>query len=271
MAVRGQTIVNAVSGERITFRTTAAESGGQLLAIDLELAPGGRVPGGLHVHPVQEERFEVVRGRIRFRMGRGKIFAGRGEVVVVPPGVPHDFANAGDEDALVRVEVRPALKMERLFEIALALAADGRTMLNGIPRPLDLALFTREFEQEVRAAFPPFWLQRLSLAPLAWLAKHQGYHARYAAPPRQRSAPSSSRTGVVCDDRLVPPHLPRARRRLPRPHTPMATSERDAAGMSARSYPHGARRKPCLPAKLVDPPAGARRARHRPARCGLVT
>jgi hypothetical protein len=52
-------------------------------------------------------------------------------------------------------------------------------MMNGIPRPLDLALFTREFEHEVQKAFVPFWLQRLALAPLAWLARRRGYHARY--------------------------------------------------------------------------------------------
>ena len=34
-------------------------------------------------------------------------------------------------------------------------------MLGGIPKPLDLALFTEEFEDEVQAAFPPRWLQRL--------------------------------------------------------------------------------------------------------------
>jgi quercetin dioxygenase-like cupin family protein len=183
MAITGQTIVNPVSGERITFRTTAAETDGELVAIELELAPGGRVPGGRHVHPLQEERFEVVRGRMRFRLGRDKVFAGPGEVVVVPAGLPHDFANAGDEEALVRVEVRPALEMERLFETAVALAQEGRTMLNGIPKPLELALFTREFEQEVQAAFPPYWLQRLSLSPLAWLARRRGHDARFAAPP----------------------------------------------------------------------------------------
>jgi quercetin dioxygenase-like cupin family protein len=181
MATKGQTIVNPVSGERITFRTTAAETDGALVAIDLELAPGGRVPGGRHVHPLQAELFEVIRGRMRFRIGRETIFAGPGEVNLVPPGVPHDFANAGDEDALVRVEVRPALKMEQLFETAIALAEEGRTMLNGIPKPLELALFTREFAQEVQAAFPPVWLQRLSLAPLAWLAKRRGYDARYTS------------------------------------------------------------------------------------------
>ena len=46
-------------------------------------------------------------------------------------------------------------------------------MLGGIPRPLELALFTEEFEDEVQGAFPPRWLQRIVLAPLAWLARRR--------------------------------------------------------------------------------------------------
>jgi mannose-6-phosphate isomerase-like protein (cupin superfamily) len=182
MAHPGQTLVNPASGERITFRATAAQTGGELVAIDLELPAGRRVPGPLHVHPHQEERFEVVEGEMRFRMGRERIVAGPGEVVVVPAGVPHDFANAGDGDALVRVEVRPALGMERMFESAVALAEQGRTMRGGIPKPLDLALFTREFDAEVRAAFPPRWVQRAALAPLVWLARLRGRRVAVAEP-----------------------------------------------------------------------------------------
>jgi quercetin dioxygenase-like cupin family protein len=174
MAHVGQTLINPVSGERITFRTTAAQTNGELVAIDLELPPAARVPGWLHLQPLQTERFEVVSGRMRFRVRRERVFAGPGDVLLVPAGVPHDFANAGDETARVRVEIRPALKMEQLFETAVALAEQGRTMMGGIPKPLDLALFTREFEQEVQAAFPPRWLQRLALAPLAWLANRRG-------------------------------------------------------------------------------------------------
>jgi quercetin dioxygenase-like cupin family protein len=204
MAGAGQTLVNPASGERITFRMTSAETAGELVAIDLELPPGGRVPGGLHVHPLQEERFEVVRGTMRFRLRRRRVVAGPGDVVLVPAGRPHDFANVGDEDALVRVEIRPALKMEQLFETAVGLAESGRTMLGGIPKPLDLALFTRAFEQEVRRAFPPLWVQRLTLAPLRWIALRRGYGGRYrpalvaqggrevsqlsAAPPARRAA-----------------------------------------------------------------------------------
>ncbi|HEX2231985.1 MAG TPA: hypothetical protein VHG69_01325, partial [Thermoleophilaceae bacterium] len=68
MAYAGQVIENPVSGEKITFRKTAADTNGELLAIDLELSADGHVPGA-HVHPNQEERFEVVSGRMKFRKG----------------------------------------------------------------------------------------------------------------------------------------------------------------------------------------------------------
>jgi len=168
MAHRERVLENPVSGERITFRETAADTRGELLAFDLDLTPDGQVPAK-HVHPIQEERFEVVYGTMRFWKRRRTDVAGAGEVVVVPPGTPHKFENAGDEPAHVRVEVRPALRMERLFETAIGLAREGRTNRRGLPKPLDLALFAREFEHEVRAPFPPRGVLPGS-SPAAWVA-----------------------------------------------------------------------------------------------------
>src|SRR5262249_51166566 len=91
------------------------------------------------------------------------------------------FANAGEGPAVIRVEVRPALRMEQLWETTVALAAEGRTFRSGLPRPLDLALFMREFEQEVRAPFAP-GMVRAATAPLAWLAARRGLTRRYQAP-----------------------------------------------------------------------------------------
>ncbi len=79
MAYSGQVLDNPVSGERIVFRKTAADTGGPLLAFDLFLAPDGHVPG-LHVHPAQEERFEVVRGTLPASTYRSRLAAER-EVV----------------------------------------------------------------------------------------------------------------------------------------------------------------------------------------------
>jgi quercetin dioxygenase-like cupin family protein len=115
MAFTGQTISNPVSGERITFLQTARDTGGELLEFELELTPDGHVPGA-HVHPEQEERFYVQSGRMKFRKGWRRVVAEAGDTVIVPAGTVHRFENAGDEVARCRVEVVPALDMERLLE-----------------------------------------------------------------------------------------------------------------------------------------------------------
>ena len=178
MANAGQIIHNPVSGESIEFIRTAADTGGERLEFELELSPDGHVPGA-HVHPEQEERFEVVSGTMEFRLGLKKIVAGPGETVVVPAGKVHRFRNGGDEEAVVRVTVTPALKMEELLETTVALAEEGRTTKKGMPKPLELALFVREYRDEVQGPFPPAPLQRAALAPLAWMARRRGRAERY--------------------------------------------------------------------------------------------
>ena len=179
MAYAGQTILNPVSGERITFCRTAADTDGEYLEIEVALTPDGAVPG-MHVHPHQEERFEILSGNVRFRKGLKKIDAKAGDVVVVEPGKAHKFMNAGDANAAMRVRVTPALDMERLLETAVGLAQDGRVTKKGMPGPSDLALFVSEFKNEVRGPGSPGWVQRASLAPLGWLARRRGRAERYA-------------------------------------------------------------------------------------------
>jgi quercetin dioxygenase-like cupin family protein len=178
MAYAGQILQNPVSGERIEFIRTSADTGGDLLEIELELAPDGHVPGA-HVHPEQEERFHVLEGTMRFRLGLRTIVAGAGETVVVPAGRVHRFANAGDGPVRARVEVVPAHDMEQLFETTVELAHEGRVTRRGMPKPLHLALFVRRFEREVRAPFPPAWVVRALMAPVAALARRRGHSERY--------------------------------------------------------------------------------------------
>lgn len=195
MAYSGQILENPVSGERFVFHLTAGDTGGDVLAFELEVTPDGHVPGA-HVHPTQEERFEVVSGAMKFREGVRTIVAGPGDTVVVPPGTAHRFANVGPEPAVVRVEVRPALNMEQLYETTVALAREGRTFRSGLPRPLDLALFMREFEAEVQAPLAP-GLVRAVMSPLGWLAARRGLDERYARLRAERGvrAPVPTRPG----------------------------------------------------------------------------
>jgi quercetin dioxygenase-like cupin family protein len=179
MITPGQTLENPVTGERFTFTHTAATTNGELLAFDFALRPGGAVPIP-HVHPIQTERFEVTEGQMRFKVGLRTVVAGPGDVVEVEPGVSHSFANAGDEEARLRVEVRPALAMEDMFADVIAMAQGGRMNDRGMPRNLfDLALLARTYDQEVHAPLLGVRLQRVLLAPLVWLARRRG--ARRAA------------------------------------------------------------------------------------------
>lgn len=148
----GDVIHNPTSGETIVIRKSADQTGGELLAWELRLTPGGKVPSG-HTHPEQEERFTLEAGRMRFRVGGQIRVVGPGETVVVPPGTAHHFANVGTSEARVYVETRPALQMEELLRTAALLAKKQRGPRRSIPRPVDFMLFMREFRAEVQSPF----------------------------------------------------------------------------------------------------------------------
>lgn len=174
----GDTIENPVTGERMLFRKTAQETNGEAVVIEVQVQPGGCVAAA-HVHPGQEERFQVLRGSIGFRVGRTKSVAGPGERMTVPVGVRHQFWNAGEGEAHFVCEVRPALKFEQLLETMFALAADGKTNRRGMPNPLRLAVIAHAHFDTVRLPFPPALVQRLGLALGAPCGRLLGYGATY--------------------------------------------------------------------------------------------
>ncbi len=168
----GRVIHNPISGERIVIGVSGAETGGQLLAFDLFLPPGGHVPAR-HAHPVQEERFTVVTGLMRFRLGRRTLLAAPGETVIVPAGTAHWFGNASPRITHARVEVRPALRMEELFEMTEAMGLAGQRRGAYLSRLTDLARIVLEFQREVAVPRVPAFLVRALLAPLARLGRRR--------------------------------------------------------------------------------------------------
>ena len=174
----GDTIQNPVTGERLVFRKTSADTGGQAVVIETFVQPNGFVAAA-HVHPSQEERFEILRGAVGFKIGRKKLVAGPGQRLTVPAGTPHKFWNAGDDEAHFVCEVRPALQFESLLETMFALAADGKTNRKGMPNPLRLAVIANAHFDTVQLPFPPALVQKLGLALGAPLGRVLGYGATY--------------------------------------------------------------------------------------------
>ena len=182
----GTVIENPVTGERLVFRKTSRDTNGEAVVIETFVQPHGFVAAA-HVHPSQEERFEVLKGTVGFKIGREKIVAGPGQRITVPAGTPHKFWNAGDDEAHFVCEVRPALQFESLLETMFALAVDGKTNRKGMPNPLRLAVIANAHFDTVQLPFPPAWMQRVGLALGAPLGRLLGYRPTYEprvdAPP----------------------------------------------------------------------------------------
>ena len=138
MAKAGDEVRNPVTGERLVFLQTAAETGGELLEMEnVWTRPDHRTAP--HVHPGMEETWEVLAGRAGFRIGDDELVAAPGDVVVAPPGVPHWGWNESGGETVLRITMRPALRWEefvvRLFEDP----SSGLELLREFPDEVALA------------------------------------------------------------------------------------------------------------------------------------
>jgi quercetin dioxygenase-like cupin family protein len=178
-------IADPVSGQRLTFRRTGAETDGELLEADLYVRPGGYVR--THLHPAQEETFTCISGAFVLGVRGEPRTIEAGESIVIPPRTPHGFGPAQAEAHLL-VTVRPALRLEEYFRAFLGLSRDGRIRmpLSGPPQPLlQVALLMHRYRGEVAAAELPLPVQRPFWWLLAWLGRRRGYPAsfpEYGAP-----------------------------------------------------------------------------------------
>ena len=175
----GEVYENPVTGERAVIRIGTDITGGELLVVDLYVQPGGAVMGE-HLHPGMEERFTMLRGRVGFRLGGREAIAEPGVKLIAPPGTPHDWWNAGPEEALVRIEMRPAARFEAMIRNAFGLAQDGKVNKRGMPNLLQLAVFAREFADVMQFTRPPRIVQRILFGLFTPLARLLGYRGSYA-------------------------------------------------------------------------------------------
>ncbi len=173
MARAGQVIHNPITGERITFLQTSADTGGESLSVEVESPPRAKgVP--LHYHLVQTESFEALEGTLDLHAHGRDLRLQPGESAAVPPSIVHRFWNGSDRPARFRVDIQHPGRIETSLEAGHGLARDGKATKNGVPKNLfQLALL---FElSESYLAGPPVPVQRAIFGTLARLARLLGY------------------------------------------------------------------------------------------------
>jgi quercetin dioxygenase-like cupin family protein len=76
-------------GGRITWKVTAADTGGVFLMFEDEMEAGKVTP--LHIHPATDETFYLLEGEILLDLAGERRELGAGCIAVMPRGVPHAF------------------------------------------------------------------------------------------------------------------------------------------------------------------------------------
>jgi mannose-6-phosphate isomerase-like protein (cupin superfamily) len=185
---RSGTIENPLVGHEVRFfgdRLLILESARETLDGSIRgeylAPPRGKVPE--HVHPVQEERFEVVSGTLGVRVGGREMVLSPGQSAVGPPGVPHEWWNPSDEEEVrFLVGIRPGLGVEAVLETVLGLAREGKTVGPVPKNPLQLAVLVREAGSWGHVTGVLGQVQKAFFAPVALLASIGslfGYRASY--------------------------------------------------------------------------------------------
>ena len=118
----GEGSVLDVFGTKLVVKAGGDETGGSYSLIEAGVDPGGFGPLP-HRHLDREESFFVLEGEIDFRVDQGTARGTPGSFLLVPRGVVHTFANAGETRA--RLLLIHAPSFEGYFRELGALAAGG--------------------------------------------------------------------------------------------------------------------------------------------------
>jgi mannose-6-phosphate isomerase-like protein (cupin superfamily) len=178
MIKEGDKIRNARTGQIMVFLKTGAETNGQLLQIDC-ISPSTAVKEPEHIHPCQENRFEIISGSCHFSVDGKEQIIGPGQSITIPPNVRHHFWNSGNLDAHYIQEFRPSLNIADFFETFFALSRDGKLNDKGIPNFFHVSIIMLKYKNEIRVISPPWPIQYLTYIVLAPFGKLLGYHADY--------------------------------------------------------------------------------------------
>jgi len=184
----GEIWENPATGERATILEAPWHNPEERGVAEMAALVGARVVGE-HRHPAITERFTVLEGRLTLKRDRVTSVLREGETAIIEPGTWHDWWNAGDRDARVRVEVTPGERFVHMIETLFGLARLGHTNSKGLPDPLQLAVFAQEFSDVLVFRAPPPAVQGAVFGVLAPIARRRGYRATYPQLSRTTLAP----------------------------------------------------------------------------------
>jgi quercetin dioxygenase-like cupin family protein len=127
-----------------------------------------------HLHPAQDEHFEVLAGSVHLTLDGTERTLATGEEIDIPRGTVHQIWNPDAEPARVLWRTSPAGRTEQWFRALDAVRREGRVGKDGMPGPLAFGVYLTEYRDVFRLAGPD-WLLRPALAALGLVGRARGY------------------------------------------------------------------------------------------------
>ena len=124
MAGTGDTLAFP-DGSDYTITASAGETGGSFVEMEILLPPNAVTPP-LHVHPKQEEDYEVLAGTLEVHFEGDWQRLPEGQSMTIPRGEPHTFRNNSGLRIRVRNVHRPALGFQDYLEELHSLMQEGK-------------------------------------------------------------------------------------------------------------------------------------------------
>ena len=150
---------------------TIVRSDPEVLEVEASYGAGGKPPPP-HLHPSQDERFEVLAGTLSARVDGVERELVAGEVLEIPAGTPHQMWNGSSEGARVRWETRPGGRTEQWFR---AVDAAIRDAGGDMPGPLAFAPLIDQYRDTFRLAVGPDWAVGPAMKALGAVGRLRGH------------------------------------------------------------------------------------------------
>ena len=171
----GQQLTVTPCDEAVFVETSASTNGARVTIRALQRPGSNRTPP--HRHLRQDERFEVLKGRLTYSLHGRTHTIGPGQSVTLPAGAPHEHYNADATDLEVLHTASPGLDFDYFLETAYGALAENR--VKGLSFTLQGLVWIATFQGPPYVTWIPAGAQRAVAAIVAPLARMAGYRAVY--------------------------------------------------------------------------------------------
>jgi quercetin dioxygenase-like cupin family protein len=153
--------------ETLTIRSASPEA----LEVEAVYGPGGSPPPP-HLHPEQDEHFEVLAGHLHVRLDGEERTLAAGDALDIPRRTKHQMWNPSGAEARVLWRTSPAGRTEQWFRAVdrLIRENDGR-----MPGPLAFGVLMNEYGDTFRLAVGPDAVTRPAVKALGALGRLRGH------------------------------------------------------------------------------------------------